>query len=89
MPVIAVTLIQGYDEATRQRLCERLEDWERTQLLASLQRLASMMDAESIDAAPLLETGKLVARGATEVAPATDPRPSGVSRRRSSRRTVS
>ena len=26
MPVIAVTLIEGYDAATRQRLCERLTD---------------------------------------------------------------
>lgn len=36
-----------------------LEDWERTQILALLQRLASMMDAEGIDAAPMLETGLL------------------------------
>lgn len=37
----------------------KLEAWERTQILALLQRLASMMDAESIDAAPMLETGAL------------------------------
>ena len=37
----------------------RLEEWERTQILALLQRLASMMDAEAIDAAPMLETGTL------------------------------
>lgn len=36
-----------------------LEEWERTQMLALLQRLASMMDAEAIDAAPMLETGAL------------------------------
>ena len=34
---------------------DALESWEKTQLLASLQRVASMMDAESIDAAPLLD----------------------------------
>ena len=34
---------------------ESLEPWEKTQLLASLQRVAAMMDAESIDAAPLLD----------------------------------
>ena len=37
----------------------RLEDWERTQMLATLQRVAGMMGAEAIDAAPILETGAL------------------------------
>jgi DNA-binding MarR family transcriptional regulator len=37
----------------------RLEEWERTQVLATLQRVAGMMDAESIDAAPMLETGAI------------------------------
>lgn len=37
----------------------RLGEWERTQILALLQRLAWMMDAEAIDAAPMLETGGL------------------------------
>lgn len=37
----------------------RLEEWERTQMLSILQRLAGMMDAEAIDAAPLLETGAI------------------------------
>lgn len=37
----------------------RLEEWERTQMLATLQRVAGMMDAETIDAAPLLETGAI------------------------------
>jgi DNA-binding MarR family transcriptional regulator len=32
----------------------RLQDWERHSLLASLQRIASMMDAETLDAAPHL-----------------------------------
>jgi DNA-binding MarR family transcriptional regulator len=35
----------------------RLEDWERHWLLSALERIASMMDAEGIDAAPILETG--------------------------------
>lgn len=34
---------------------ESLEDWEKTQMLSALQRVASMMDAENIDAAPLLD----------------------------------
>lgn len=36
---------------------EALEDWEKTQILSALQRVATMMDAESIDAAPLLDIG--------------------------------
>ena len=35
----------------------RLEEWERTMILATLQRIASMMDAEEIEAAPLLVSG--------------------------------
>jgi len=33
---------------------ESLEGWEQTQVLSSLQRIAMMMDAEHIDAAPML-----------------------------------
>jgi len=36
-----------------------LQEWERNQLVASIQRLAAMMDAEGIDAAPILELGDL------------------------------
>lgn len=35
----------------------RLHEWERTMILATLQRIASMMDAEAIEAAPVLVTG--------------------------------
>ena len=34
----------------------KLKDWEQHQILASLQRLAEMMDAQDIDAAPVLDT---------------------------------
>ena len=37
---------------------EALEEWEQTQLLSTLQRVATMMDAETIDAAPVLAIGK-------------------------------
>ncbi|MCA8968740.1 MAG: MarR family transcriptional regulator [Planctomycetes bacterium] len=37
----------------RERL-ERLEAWEQLMMLANLQRIASMMDAEALDAAPHL-----------------------------------
>jgi DNA-binding MarR family transcriptional regulator len=58
----------------------RLEGWERTQMLALLQRLASMMDAESIDAAPMLETGSLERPGGTS--DGSDPGPGGPKRAR-------
>ena len=38
----------------------KLEEWEQTQVLASLQRIAAMMDAERLDAAPVLTTGAAV-----------------------------
>lgn len=43
--------------------CElaKLKQWEQTQLLASLQRIASMMDAEGIEAAPVLGPGVVTA----------------------------
>lgn len=34
---------------------EALEAWEKTQMLSALQRVATMMDAEALDAAPLLD----------------------------------
>lgn len=37
-----------------------LEEWERLWLLAALQRIAAMMDAEELEADPVLETGPLV-----------------------------
>ena len=39
----------------------KLEEWEQTQLLASLQRIAAMMDAEGIEAAPVLGPGVVTA----------------------------
>ncbi|MGJ8562326.1 MAG: MarR family winged helix-turn-helix transcriptional regulator [Alphaproteobacteria bacterium] len=38
---------------------EALKNWEQTLLLSSLQRLAGMMNAENLDAAPILEVGDL------------------------------
>lgn len=35
---------------------EALDDWEKKQLLSSLQRIASMMDAEELEAAPVLDS---------------------------------
>lgn len=38
-----------------------LQDWEQNLLLASLQRIAELMDAEDLDAAPMLATGEVSA----------------------------
>jgi len=37
----------------------QLENWEQNMILSSLQRLAVMMDAEEIDASPILDIGAL------------------------------
>lgn len=36
-----------------------LREWEQTQMLSTLQRIASMMDAEDIDASPVLAVGEV------------------------------
>lgn len=41
------------------RKYRELADWERNMLLSSVQRVAAMMDAESIDASPILDVGEL------------------------------
>jgi DNA-binding MarR family transcriptional regulator len=38
-----------------------LKEWERNQLLSSLQRIAEMMNAEDLDAAPMLTSGSIKA----------------------------
>jgi DNA-binding MarR family transcriptional regulator len=37
-----------------------LEEWEQSLLLSSMQRVAAMMDADKIDASPLLAVGALI-----------------------------
>ncbi|MAD17828.1 MAG: MarR family transcriptional regulator [Alteromonadaceae bacterium] len=38
---------------------ESLDEWEQTQLVSTMQRIAKMMDAEALDAAPLLQVGQI------------------------------
>ena len=38
---------------------DRLEHWEQSLLISSVQRIATMMDAGAIDAAPILELGEI------------------------------
>lgn len=37
----------------------QLKEWEQSQLVSTMQRIASMMDADDIDAAPVLEVGNI------------------------------
>ena len=37
----------------------KLADWEQSSLIAALERVASMLDAEDLDAAPVLDVGAL------------------------------
>jgi DNA-binding MarR family transcriptional regulator len=48
---------------------DRLEQWEQLWILSALQRIASMMNAEDIDAAPVLTTGPLAEAPAVEAPP--------------------
>lgn len=45
------------DQLTRQ--FGHLKEWEQTMLISSLQRVAQMMDAQHIDASPVLDIGTL------------------------------
>lgn len=38
---------------------EALDEWEQTQLVSTMQRIAKMMDADALDAAPLLQVGQI------------------------------
>ncbi|HEX5007752.1 MAG TPA: MarR family transcriptional regulator [Hyphomonadaceae bacterium] len=38
---------------------ERLADWEQAGLIAALERVAALLDAEGIDASPVLDVGRL------------------------------
>ena len=40
-----------------------MEDWEQAMLVASLERVAAMLDADDIDASPVLDTGDIKQEG--------------------------
>ncbi len=54
------------------RRFSKLQDWEQTLLLSSLQRIASLMNAEELDAAPLLASGPPQASPEMVVNPRTE-----------------
>lgn len=45
---------------------EQLSEWEQHMVISVLQRVAGMMDAEDIDAAPLLDSGQIPQPGKSE-----------------------
>jgi len=51
---------------------EALEDWERTQILATLERIAAMMSVSDLDASPMLVAGPVAPPTAASPRPATD-----------------
>lgn len=57
-------LVAASPPLLQETFCERfhaLKDWEQNLLLSSVQRVAELMDAESLDAAPLLSSGAVSA----------------------------
>ena len=55
-------LLQGAPKPLQEHFIKRyqaLESWEQSQLLSSVERIASMMDAEELDAAPVLMVGQI------------------------------
>jgi DNA-binding MarR family transcriptional regulator len=38
---------------------EAMENWEQSQMLATMQKIVSMMDAQELDASPVLEVGQI------------------------------
>lgn len=54
--------VEAAPDALQQRFVrafEAMQDWEQAQLVASLERIAAMLDAEDIDASPVLTTGEI------------------------------
>ena len=50
-PIMQVAFVEGFN---------RLKDWKQSMILSSLQLLVSLMDAEAVDAAPILTTAASV-----------------------------
>ena len=68
-------LIQDAPKTLQDLLARRfgdLEPWEQSFVLAALQRVATLMDADDIDVAPILHTGVIERAGAAVVGNALD-----------------
>ena len=54
--------VEDSPDALQQRFVEQfesLQDWEQAQLVASLERVAGMLDARNLDASPVLTIGDI------------------------------
>jgi DNA-binding MarR family transcriptional regulator len=61
---LATEVLKSAPSLLQERFVDRfsqLQDWEQTLILSSLQRIAAMMEAKEIDAAPILASGALTA----------------------------
>lgn len=57
-----VTALEGSPDLLQHRFVhgfERLEDWEQSMIIAALERVSTLLDAEDVDAAPVLDIGDL------------------------------
>lgn len=55
-------IVRNAPDALQQRFARafaQMQEWEQSQLVASLQRVAAMLDAEDIDASPVLTAGEI------------------------------
>lgn len=55
-------VVKDAPDALQQRFVRafhQMQDWEQAQLLSSLERVAAMLDAEDIDASPVLTAGEI------------------------------
>lgn len=64
-----LSLLQKAPQALQEHFIEKfsnLAEWEQSQLLSSMERLSEMMNADNIDAAPLLELNAMSASSVTK-----------------------
>lgn len=56
------TVLKDAPDPLQQRFVRKfaaMDDWEQAMLVASLERVAAMLDAEEMDASPVLDTGEI------------------------------
>lgn len=57
-----IEILKGAPKPLQEHFITRFEDmkeWEQSQMLATMQKIVYMMDAEELDASPVLEVGQL------------------------------
>ncbi len=56
----ALARVPGFLQETFEQRFDELADWEQAMLVAALERVARLLDAESLDAAPILAAGAIL-----------------------------